>query len=216
MNIQVHDDTAEATLGLWGTLCLSPSGGSIANDSVQPEDAQPQRSRAAWEPGKTVLLLQAPGWKISRTTYLNFTSTTIVDIDPGMKDADWLRRWAIRQKSREAINPSFPEGIFDLDVLTTGPLRCLYTIAELDQFARAAPKETFQGYLSVLIMEVKLLELKKRNMLMCGECCAMPSFANAHTAKCRGCEKDVMLRPNPKIVRLHERQCPFGMMLTGR
>lgn len=102
--------------------------------------------------------------------------------------------------SREAINPLFPQGVFDLDILTTGPLRCLYTIAELDQFARAAPEETFQGYLSVLVMEVKLLEVKRRNMLMCGECCAMPVYANALSAKCRGCEKAVALRLNPKVL----------------
>ena len=197
MNIQVHDDTAEATLGLWGTLCHSPSGSSHTQADGQTSTQKPLNP---WKPGSTVLLLHSPGWKIGRNTYLSFTSTTLLDVDPAMKDADWLRRWAIRQKSREAINPPFPEGIFDLDILTTGPMRCLYTIAQLDEFARAAPGEVFQGFLSVIVLEVKLLEVRKRGMLMCRECCCMPAYANAMSAKCYGCEKDVALRLNPKVL----------------
>ena len=58
-------------------------------------------------------MLQEPGWKIGRSTYLSLTSTTIIDVDPAISDASWLRRWASRQKVREAINPSFPEGVFE-------------------------------------------------------------------------------------------------------
>lgn len=123
-----------------------------------------------------------------------------MDVDPSIPDADWLRRWSISQRSREAINPPFPEGVFDLQVIQSGPVRCLYTIAELDEFARAAPSETFQGYLSVMIMEVKLLECWKRRMLCCGECCNMAAYANALTTTCRGCDKDVPLRLNPRIL----------------
>jgi len=79
-------------------------------------------------------------------------------------------------------------------------VRCLFTIAELDEFARAAPTETFQGYLSLLIMEVKLLEYWKRQMLLASECCSMPIYANAMTAKCRGCDKDVTLRLSPRLL----------------
>lgn len=210
MNIQVHDDTAEATLGLWGTTCLSPLGHvkDAASSNIDhtttnaPNVAQITTTQVAqpWIPGQTVLLLQAPGWKIGRTIYLNLTSTTILDIDPAIKDAEWLRNWALRQRSKEALNPPFPEGVFDLDALTTGPLRCLYTIAELDEFARAAPSETFQGYLSVLVVEVKLLENRQRGMLCCGECCGVPIYANALVGKCKGCDKEVGLRLNPRMV----------------
>ena len=106
----------------------------------------------------------------------------------------------MRQRSREAINPRFPEGVFDLHAIKSGPVRCLFTIAELDEFARAAPGETFQGYLSVVIMEVKLLDCKKRQMLLSGECCNMPVYANATTATCKGCDKEVTLRLNPRIL----------------
>jgi len=132
--------------------------------------------------------------------YLNITSATILDVDPSIPDADWLRRWSIRQRSREAVNPDFPGGVFNLDMIKTGPLRCLYTIGTLDEFARAAPSEIFQGYLSVLITEVRLRESRKRRMLFASECCSMPLYANDLVAACKGCDKNVPLRLNPKIV----------------
>ena len=199
INIQVHDDTAGATFGLWGTSALSPTGGSPATDATETADAT-AKDHAPWKVGETVLLLEAPGWKIGRGTYLSLTTTTIVDVNPAVSDADWLRRWASRQKVREAINPPFPEGTFDLNALITSPLRCLYTFGDLDEFARAAPQEAFQGYLSVLVMEVRLLENWKRGMLMCGECCSMPIYANALEGTCKGCDKKVELRLNPRIV----------------
>ncbi len=133
-------------------------------------------------------------------TYFTITSATIIDVDPDVPDAAWLRRWSLRQRSREAINSPFPEGVFDLNMVKSGPIRCLYTIAELDQFARAAPIETFQGYLSVLITEVKLIEYRKRRMLFSGECCSMPIYANDLVATCKGCEQKVGLRVSPKVI----------------
>ncbi len=115
-------------------------------------------------------------------------------------DAEWLRKWSLRQKSREAVNPPFPEKAFDHYAIQNGPVRCLYTIAELDEFARAAPTETFQGYLSLLIMEIKLFDCFKRQMLLSGDCCNMPLHANAMSAKCKGCEKDTALRLSPRIL----------------
>lgn len=199
INIKVHDDTAGATFGLWGTPALSPTGGFPATDTAETTDVT-AKSGAPWKAGETVLLLEAPGWKIGRGTYLSLTTTTIVDVDPAISDADWLRRWASRQKVREAINPPFPEGVFDLNALITSPLRCLYTFGDLDEFTRAAPQETFQGYLSVLVMEVRLPENWKRGMLMCGECCSMSIYANAAESTCKGCDKKVELRLNPRIV----------------
>ena len=125
---------------------------------------------------------------------------TLVDVDPSIPDADWLRRWSIRQRSREAINPPFPEGVFDYQAVQSGPVRCLFMIAELDEFARAAPAETFQGYLSVIIMELKLLDCFKRGMLLSGECCNMAAYANALTTTCKGCDKEITLRLSPRIL----------------
>lgn len=214
INLQVQDDTAEATLGLWGTAASSPLNRSSSDEpTVNPEAAQ---SRQGWKAGETVLLLQGPGCKIGRNVgrrrlndisntdtvqkYLSMTSSTIIDIDPSTPDADWLRRWSLRQRCREAVNPAFPEGVFDVQAVQSGPVRCLFTIGELDEFARAAPGETFQGYLSVLLTEIKLHETFKRHMLFSGECCSMPVYANAVMAQCKGCDKEVPLRLNPRII----------------
>lgn len=196
----MHDDTAAATLGLWGTPALSPTGDLVNGENTILTD-EAAKERSSWRAGKTILLLDAPGCKIGRSTYLSLTTNTIVDVDPDIADAHWLRRWASKQMVREAINPPFPEGVFDLKALTSSPLRCLYTFADLDEWARVAPRETFQGYLSVLVMEIRLLENKKRGMLMCGECCSMPVYCNELNGVCKGCDKQVELRLNPKIVR---------------
>lgn len=92
--------------------------------------------------------------------------------------------------------------MFDLCTLRTGPVRCLYTLGELDEFARVAPTETFQGYLSVLLAEVRLLEHWKRRTLCSGECCNLALYANARSVECRGCGKAVALRLNPRILGL--------------
>jgi len=136
----------------------------------------------------------------TKQTYLNLTSATLIDVDPSIPDADWLRRWSMRQKSREAINPPFPENTFDLEALQSGPLRCLYTIGELDEFVRAAPTEIFQGYLSLLLTDIKLYENYKRRTLFSGDCCNIPTYANAVTTKCRGCDAEMHLRLNPRVV----------------
>ncbi|KAK3068632.1 hypothetical protein LTR53_013649 [Teratosphaeriaceae sp. CCFEE 6253] len=197
INLHIQDDTAEATLGLWGTASASPLDRTTAENTTNPEAVL---ARQAWKAGETILLIQSPGWKLGRSTYLNITSTTLLDIDPHIPDAAWLRRWSLRQRSREALNPPFPEGVFDLQVLRTGPIRCLYTLAELDEVARAAPAETFQGYLSVVLTDIRLRESRKRRMLFSGECCCMPLYANALVASCKGCEKDVPLRLSPELI----------------
>ena len=93
MNVQVHDDTAGATLGLWGTSALSPAGGVVEAEETEKAD-EAVKGRAPWKAGETVLLLEASGWKIGRGTYLSLSTTTIVDVDPAITDADWLRNWA--------------------------------------------------------------------------------------------------------------------------
>lgn len=198
INVHVEDDTAEAILGLWGTAASSPLGHATSGKDTTNPDAV--AFRQGWRAGATVLLLQSPGWKIGRTTYLSLTSSTFVDIDPNIPDADWLRRWSLRQKSREAINPPFPENTFDSDAVRYGPLRCLYTVGELDEFARSAPSETFQGYLSLIITDVKLKECWKRKMLFSGECCNIAVYANSTSSTCKGCDRPITLRLNPRVL----------------
>jgi hypothetical protein len=132
--------------------------------------------------------------------YLSLTSATIIDVDPAIPDTAWLRRWALRHQIRAAINPSFPENVFDSDLVRKGPTRCLFTLADLDEFVRCSLEETFQGYLRLLITEFKLLAYWRRHMLLSGECCSIPIHANALTATCTDCDAKVKLRINPRII----------------
>ena len=89
INIGVFDDTAEATLTLWGSLTASVT---------------------SWRPSYTILLIRNPGWRIYKKAYLSLNANTRVDIDPAINDAIWLRAFAQRLTKKEHINPEFPEG----------------------------------------------------------------------------------------------------------
>ncbi|KAI6890359.1 hypothetical protein KC318_g14656 [Hortaea werneckii] len=198
ISVRIHDDTAHAILGLWGTNANSPLR-QVPRDS-NTSNPEAIRSREGWKAGETILLVQSASCKPGHTPYLSLSSASMVDVNPTFPDADWLRHWALRQRSRESVNPPFPAKTFDLQTLKYGPVRCLYTIAELDDFARVAPTKTFQGYLSVLITEMKILEVWERQMLFFGECCSTPVYANATSVQCSNCEEFVELRLNPKVV----------------
>lgn len=89
LNIHVFDDTAEASITLWG-------------DALHSADS--------WVPSETILLITRPQVKIDRRTYLSLNSNSLVDVDPDTDDARWLRKHAQRMKRREHVNPWCPEG----------------------------------------------------------------------------------------------------------
>lgn len=88
VDVNVFDDTFEATLTLWG--CITSSASS-------------------WKVSHTILLLTNPGFKDDRRATISLTSTTHVDVDPCMADAIWLREFAQRLTKREHVNQPFPE-----------------------------------------------------------------------------------------------------------
>ncbi|KAH0545129.1 hypothetical protein FGG08_000741 [Glutinoglossum americanum] len=89
VDIGIFDDTAEASLILWGRI----------GASVSP-----------WRASQTILLLTSPGIRLERRAQLSITSMTHVDVDPRIKDAEWLRKVAGRLTKRESVNPVVPEG----------------------------------------------------------------------------------------------------------
>ncbi|KAL8910474.1 MAG: hypothetical protein Q9171_004225 [Xanthocarpia ochracea] len=122
VNVIVFDDTYDATL----TIC-----GCVA------------RSVAHWKTSSTILLLSNPGFRSDRRPTLSINSTTFVEIDPCMGEAEWLRAFAQRLTTREVVNVPFPEGgveeqapllsIFDVQAATKADVRVLFTLAELDE-----------------------------------------------------------------------------------
>ncbi|KAF6232815.1 hypothetical protein HO173_009029 [Letharia columbiana] len=181
VDVNVFDDTADAKLTLWGPHCSSP---------------------AYWKTSYTVLLITRPGLYGDGRPLLSLTNNTHVDVDPCMTDAYWLRGHAQRLTKREHVNQPFPEGVFDVEEAAESELRIVFTLADIDEFVRAAPAERYVGYLSLTIVELNIYSLYQRNMLLCTECCGVPIFANAVTTKCKQCEKDLVLRINPRLVGL--------------
>ena len=156
---------------------------------------------ASWQPSKTVLLITSPGWNINRATYISITGSTIVDVDPDIPDTAWLRNHAARLNRREDVSPAFPgKDKLDIEAVLEAPNQILFTFASLDEFARAAPSEKFAGWISVLLTEINLSLLHRRNMLLCAMHCGVPIYANTPMATCKQCLALVNLRLNPKIL----------------
>ena len=197
INITIFDDTSDVSLTLWDTTIASA---------------------ANWKPYETVLLLSNPGWRIGNRIWISLTSNTFVDIDPSIGDADWLRRYAQRLNHRECVQPVWlNKGELDLlpqtqpyltrspatelaDAASTSLSRILFTFANLDEFARFNPNGKFSGYLSVVITELNLALLHRRQMLCCNECCGVAIYANGTSSTCQQCQKPVTLRLNPKAL----------------
>ncbi|KAF2104784.1 hypothetical protein NA57DRAFT_29494 [Rhizodiscina lignyota] len=179
VSVGVFDHTAEATFTLWGPTTVSVT---------------------AWKTSQTILLFTSPGWRIDRKAWISLNASTCVDVDPSIEDAEWLRGFAQRITRREHTNPEFPQDIFDFEAALMSPQRVLWTLGDLDEFARAAPGERFMGYLSAIIMELNIVKYERRNMLLCNECCGVPLFANLVSTKCKQCEKQVALRINPRLL----------------
>jgi hypothetical protein len=119
-----------------------------------------------------------------------------------MADARYVRALARRLTKKEHVNPPYPAKTFDVEAAETAAIEVLYKLSEIDEFARTNPREMIMGYISVLVTELNIVINYKRSMLMSTECCGLPIFANAVTAKCRQCEKENTLRINPRIVSL--------------
>ncbi|KAJ4362303.1 hypothetical protein N0V83_010396 [Neocucurbitaria cava] len=178
ISLGIFDDTADASLTLYGAVCDSAT---------------------SFLPSKTVLLISSPGWRIDKIARLSLNGNSRVDIDPDLGDARRLRALALRLTKKEHVNPPFPDAV-DVSGFETAAVRALYTLADVDDFARSNPTEKCIGYLSVVMTEFNIVTPFKRNMLMSNECCGIPIFANSISAMCKQCDKAIPLRINPRIL----------------
>lgn len=85
----MFDDTAEASLTLWG-------------DALHSADP--------WTPSFTVLLISNPQATVDRTTWISLAQESQIDVDPNIEDAMWLKKYALKFTKREHINPSCATG----------------------------------------------------------------------------------------------------------
>lgn len=77
VNVHVQDDTAEATLGFWGTSTSTPAHTSTIFEINT--DVEATVSNEGWKAGETVLLLQSPGCKIGHSVCDHQQSLTTID-----------------------------------------------------------------------------------------------------------------------------------------
>ncbi|KAF1815195.1 hypothetical protein P152DRAFT_431561 [Eremomyces bilateralis CBS 781.70] len=182
-HVRVFDDTAETTISLWG----------FTSNSV-----------SHWKASQTILLITNAGHKPNGNSLeVCLSSETWIDVDPELTDAAWLRNYAAKLTRRECACPAFPDGVFDFETARDAQLRALYTLADLDEFARAAPQgdiEKYMGFLSMVIMRVNLTSLMKRAMLFGGSCCGLPLYSNNPNEHCKQCAKEVCMNINPRII----------------
>ncbi|KAL8971056.1 MAG: hypothetical protein Q9183_001232, partial [Haloplaca sp. 2 TL-2023] len=89
LQVFIFDDTYDARLLLWGRATASA-----------PD----------WKPYRTILLLSSPGLRADKGPTLSINFATQVDVNPHIKDAEWLRSYAQRVTMREAVNVPFPQG----------------------------------------------------------------------------------------------------------
>lgn len=183
VSVGIFDNTSDAILTLYASLCSSAS---------------------ILIPSQTILLISNPGWRIDKTAKLSLNANSRVDINPDLGDARRLRALAQRMTKKQHVNPPFPIEPEALQAMIrefkTAHQRPLFSLAEVDTFARSNPTETIMGYLSLIITQLNLVTPCKRNMLMGNECCGIPIFANAVLAPCKQCGIEVPLRTNPRIV----------------
>jgi hypothetical protein len=153
VEVSLYDNTATCFMKLW-------------------KDKIP--STNSWVPNETVLLLTNPryysGNKSSRyLPEIDLGSSTLVEINPIFPDAERLREWARRKTKRENVYIPFPRGIWDMEDAINGPVRPLFTIANLDEFSRTNESSSFTGKLNLVILSMGLLEHWRKESLCCRE-----------------------------------------------
>ena len=145
----------------------------------------------------TILLISSPVHRSGARISTCFRSQ--IEVDPDIAEAEYLRKWVRRDNC--PINENFPEDLLDTDVVENSPMRLQFTLASLNEFVVARPREMYAGYLSVLLADVYLMGLYKKKRLFSMECCHMPIYGNNEKGRCGQCGILIHLRINPDLVR---------------
>ncbi|KAM0287490.1 hypothetical protein ACHAQH_000443 [Verticillium albo-atrum] len=167
---QVRKTGTEKLLELIEVIVCDNTGGCVLTLWEDKID-----SSRLWTPNETILHIVNPKQQLQRGGGSNFQAgvgigidhATLVDVDPRGPDADWLRKWAKDRLKKGGVCTPFPENIWDAEDAVNGPVRALFTIAEVDDFARSDPYLKFTGKLSLLIVDMGLMSLWQRKMLCC-------------------------------------------------
>jgi hypothetical protein len=93
-------------------------------------------SAKEWQPGKTILLVSNPGYKVERSGKgsVAIQHSTMIEVEPNFPDAEWLRRYIVGLTKKESLCLEFPVGVWDVDAAEYGANVILFTLAEVDQW----------------------------------------------------------------------------------
>ena len=113
--VLLFDHTGEVRLAVWNEII----------DSAKE-----------WQPGKTILLISSPGYRVglSGKGTVGIAHGTMVDVDPDFSDAEWLRKYALELTKKESLCLEFPDDIWDVEAAEYGVNRMLFTLAEVDNW----------------------------------------------------------------------------------
>jgi hypothetical protein len=94
------------------------------------------------------------------------SKVTLVNIDPILRDTQWLRDYAKRLLRKPNICQPFPYEEFDWEELLHGELRLKYTFGDLDKYSRnieaykhQLPANQCGGYITAVITEMNIASL---------------------------------------------------------
>lgn len=184
IEVALFDDTAEIILNLWR------------------ETAESARE---WLASETILLITRPSFRESTSKYggkpiLGLTAKSMVNVDPShdWPDAKWLRNWLKDLRKRDSVKQEVPEGIWDDDLLDLE--QALFSLKDVDEWVRDDPKTPFSGWLTLIILNLNLSLMRKRNMLCVTECCGIPIYSNSTAMACPHCTRALELKLNPAVV----------------
>ncbi|KAF8457457.1 hypothetical protein BGX38DRAFT_1265754 [Terfezia claveryi] len=122
VEVGVFDETAHGLLILWGALVVCT---------------------ANWQPNNTILLLTSPNVKLwGNRPQFTITRKSLVEVNPNMREAAWLREYASRSLGRPVLQQEFPKDLFDWETLLSTSAKTLFKLADIDQYIRQSPKGT--------------------------------------------------------------------------
>ncbi len=186
IEVTLYDESAEITLSLWRETAASAR---------------------EWKASETILLITRPSFRECTNKWgtgkpiLDLTSKSMVDVDPSSEwlDAKWLRNWLQDQRKTTSVKQIVP----DIDIWKESiesPQQALFTLEEIDEWAREEPSRPFGGWVSVIVAKPNLTLTRKRNMLTVTECCGIPVYTRVLNMLCKHCDRPLSLALNPAVV----------------
>ncbi|KAI1357892.1 hypothetical protein F5Y08DRAFT_346271 [Xylaria arbuscula] len=183
IEVGVYDDTASIVLKIW-------------------QEKIP--SAKLWVPNQTVLLISQPTCSLADGTNcraeIGLGYSSMVDVDPDYSEARWLRAKIRDMAKKGSIIIPYPAATWDLQLAMHGPSTTLFSLAEVEEQVRNQDPSTFTGKLSVVVLEMNLMDNWRKNTIYCTECCGITLYANKTTAMCKNCDTQRDLSLNPRLL----------------